>query len=75
VVSLAHVWAFGNPHWLAERLPAIAPSGAAIFGKMSLEELEMFAQAAVEYLRERQGDGHFGSPDVWIIAVGTKAAA
>ncbi len=56
-MSLTHVWAFGNPHWLAERLPASVPLSAAVFGKMSLEEREVFAQAAVEYLQERQSDG------------------
>ncbi|MFL5806936.1 MAG: class I SAM-dependent methyltransferase [Roseiflexaceae bacterium] len=74
VVSVTHVWTFESPEWLVERLPSIAPTSAELFKMLTATQREAFAQAIVEDLRERQGDGPFGVTHEGLIAVGTKAA-
>ena len=72
VVSVTHVWTFESPEWLAEQLPAVSPAAEGLFAMMTATQREAFAQALVEDLRERQGDGPFAVTNEGLLAVGTK---
>jgi len=75
VVTVTHVWTFEKAECVAQLLPVVTPSWAAVFNAIPSAQQEQFVQALIESFHDRQGDGPFAVTSEGLIAVGTKAAA
>jgi SAM-dependent methyltransferase len=75
VVTVTHVWICEKAECVAQLLPVVTPSWAAMFHTLPSAQQERFVQALIESFHDRQGDGPFAVTSEGLIAVGTKAAA
>ncbi len=72
VVTVRHVWAFDSARELSALLPTMTPSSMALFSTMNGAQRRDFADALVNDLRSRQGDGPYAVTSEALLAVATK---